>query len=136
MKHSPQGFLLLFVANLSLAACPTDIYGQSEGFSVKILQDCGVKSEIEVSRFDDQTLTYSEPYIKVLFNKECKFIKDESRIVCNPKGKTILAGATYKRTSDETPTVCPGSAVEDRFTCIKGCTKVVPRYLSIAPYEC
>jgi hypothetical protein len=54
---------------------------------------------------------------------------------CHKNGKTILSGAQYKLTYDDAPN-CPDESFGHRYTCVKGCTRFVPKHLSIDPYEC
>jgi hypothetical protein len=126
--------IALFVCGYALAACETDMTGHTKEFDVVVSQDCGIRSEITVFKFDKKTRSLAIPYQRAFLDTECKFTKNRS-LICFKNGKTILSGAQYKLTADGAPQ-CPGDSSDYRYTCIKGCTKLVPKHLSIAPYEC
>ena len=128
-------FIALFVCKNALAACATDMTGQTKEFGVIVSQDCGIRSEIVISKLDKKTREFTVPYQRAFLDTECKFTKNESMMICRKNGKTILSGAQYKLTGDDAPQ-CPDDSFSYRYTCIKGCTKLVPKYLSVAPYEC
>lgn len=54
---------------------------------------------------------------------------------CRSKGKTPLAGSTYRYTHDTNPS-CEGRREGIRLTCVRGCTTEAPKYFYITPYEC
>ncbi len=117
------------------AACETDIIGSSRQFSATIYQDCGIRSQIEILKLDRKTKDYTL-HQREFFETECAFTGSKPRkMVCHKNGKTILAGATFKLTYDDQP-MCPDEKFGHRYTCIKGCTEQVPKYLSVSPYEC
>jgi len=109
--------------------------GQSPRFRVVIAQDCAFESRIETTEIDPQTHEYSIPKPGALFKDECQFGAEEETFSCRSGGKTVLSGSVYKLTDDASPS-CKGDMFGHRYTCVKGCTKDVPRYLDIAPYEC
>jgi hypothetical protein len=127
-------FIALIICKYALAACETDMTGHTSEFGVVVSQDCGIRSEIIVLKLGKKTGELAIPYQRAYLDTECKFTKKRS-LVCFKNGKTILSGAQYKLTADGAPQ-CPGDSSDYRYTCIKGCTKLVPKHLTIAPYEC
>ena len=125
----------LFVCENALTACATNMAGRTKEFGVTIHQDCGIRSEIEVFKLDQKSKNSTTPYQRGFLDTECQFIAGEAVMGCRKNGKTILSGARYKLTYDDAPN-CPGASFGHRYTCIKGCTRFVPKYLSIDPYEC
>jgi hypothetical protein len=119
---------------ISIAGGPGSVQGQSERFLVRIGDvfpfDGATLVVHEMKEGDDE---YSTQRWSVPFPKECK--ATENDFTCRANGRTVLAGATYKKTLDATPE-CPGQVAEYRYTCIKGCANGVPKYLKISPYGC
>jgi hypothetical protein len=107
--------------------------GRSDKYSVEFLNPLETPdSTIEISEYVQDDFGYTKKLPPVSFNSECAASKKAIR--CKKNGKSPLAGAIYKRTLDGSPH-CPGQA-EYRFTCVSGCTSVVPRYIEISPWEC
>lgn len=141
MRFTPH---LLAVAVLVLASpaahCgdSASIQGQSARYSVSFQDPIADRdSVIETMGWDENYGPggggYGKHLSSIKFWSECKATK--TKIECRGNGKTPLAGATFRLTYDGTAT-CEGAVSDARFTCVKGCTKKVPRYLSINPYEC
>ena len=128
-------FIALLVCETILAACPTNMEGNSKEFDIVIHQDCGIRSEIQVRKWDKKSKEPTVLYQRAFLDTECQFTKTESMMLCRKNGKTILAGTGYKLTNDSSPQ-CPDASFGLRYTCIKGCTKSIPKYLSVNPYEC
>lgn len=134
--HAYQAALavtILFLSSLVAAGDSATFRGQSAKYLVEFQDPMyETNSIIEVSKYVENDFAYNDRVLSVPFKSECRASLREIR--CKPEGKSPLAGAVYKRTRDATPT-CPG-VVEDRFTCVAGCSQVAPRYISINPYEC
>jgi hypothetical protein len=128
-------FFALLLTSPVFAACATDITGYSKEFKVVIFQDCGIRSEIVVSKLDKKNDDYTIPYQSAFLDTECSFAYEEKKMICRRSGKTILSGTQFNLTYDDVPN-CPGESASLRYTCIKGCSKQVPKYLSVAGYEC
>ena len=107
--------------------------GQSTKYMIEFQDPIDAKNAtIEVSEYIENDFGYTKKVLSVSFKSECQASANEIR--CTKNGKSPLAGVTYKRTLDGTPT-CPGQ-VEYRFTCVVGCNPIAPRYIRIEPYEC
>jgi hypothetical protein len=122
----------LFTA--AVAAGDSAIFrGQSTKYLVEFQDPMDMaNTTIEVSEYVESNFGYTKKVLSASFRSECLASANEIR--CTKNGKSPLAGATYKRTLDGTPT-CPGQ-VEYRFTCVVGCTAIAPRYIRIDRYEC
>lgn len=127
--------ILSTAGDLARANGLPDLIGVSEHYRVTISNGLHPfkESRITVERINSEGSGYSEGIENVPFSTQCYSTK--STIICHMNSKTPLSGATYRLTLDATP-VCPGSKVEYRYTCVKGCKKDTPRYLKIQPYEC
>lgn len=130
--------ILLFVlpCNVVFAACPTNIRSYTKEFDVIIYQDCGVRSEIVVTKSESvrQNANNKGEYQRAFLDTECKFSNDESILTCRNSGRTILSGSTYKLTNDGPPECKGDTTPSQRYTRIKG-SKASPRYLDIDSYE-
>lgn len=127
--------LLQLAASTAWSAEAGTVYGQSERYSVIISADDYPyqNATITVREIDVEGREYAKEVSAVSFSSQCHAAKRS--IVCRSGGTTPLAGTTYRVTTDDSPS-CPGTSVGDRYTCVKGCTKDSPRFLTIHPYEC
>ncbi len=113
------------------AGCTSGIEGRSENFMVRIpTYGCG-QEVIEVTKFEIDDIKNKESTMLTPFRKECK--NSDTGFSCHKDGKTLLAGTTYKYTTDTNPK-CPFEVVGKRLTCVSGCTKKTPKYLYEVPY--
>lgn len=125
--------ILILVSHLCLAGDVAMWRAQSGKYRVEFADPLTLPSAVmTIEEYSEDDLSYTKKLPSISFQSECRATTNV--IVCSPKGKSPLAGATYRRTHDGTPS-CPGNA-EDRFTCVSGCKASVPRYISIDPYEC
>jgi hypothetical protein len=107
--------------------------GQSTKYSIEFQDPMDAPdTTIEVSEYVESDFGYTKKVLSASFKSECQ--ASASAIRCAKNAKSPLAGVTYKRTLDGTPT-CPGQ-VEYRFTCVVGCTPIAPKYIKIDRYEC
>lgn len=135
MRFAKVSLLLLAVSTVfaTHAGDSATIRGQAGRFSVAFQDPVDGPTVIEVRELDDATNSYSVSRAALPFAQECAATPTEIR--CRKNGRTPLAGATYRRTLDGTPS-CPGARSEPRFTCVSGCSNAAPKYLRIEPYEC
>lgn len=125
---------LIMLSNICFAGGREEFDGQSETHRVIIDFDTSTP-EMTITKSEDGYSEYTYLVSKTNFPDECTILESNGSIVCKPAGSTIMAGTTYARTLDATP-LCAGKRVDYRYTCVKGCKKIVPMYFSIIPYEC
>ena len=132
-------FLLLsFFSVLSYASCELEMASiRTETLSLSIYDEGCANDQIVIDfATKDRESSKFESSIKVPFLSECALTKDGFK--CNAKGKTPLAGATYKKVKfgrswhdnscgDGEPNYdAPG----EKYICVKGCGKLtIPEYL-------
>lgn len=127
--------LIFFGSNYAHASCGGGLYGSSNKGSFYIgAGDCEYKQEMIV--FTD----LSNNKKLFVFNRECEYIKDkdgaEIGFSCRPKGKSPLAGATYRhRVEPKKKGACDAPPLE-YYACVKGCSASTPRVFDIEPVEC
>ncbi len=91
------------------------------------------REHTSVRRFDEVGGLANEPNVMVPFARYCR--ETASGFSCRRAKDNPLSGVTYRQTADTNP-MCPGEERGSRLTCTKGCSKKVPRYLYVSPYEC
>jgi hypothetical protein len=124
----------------SFAACAGEISGRSATYGVALEPVDGCASDETFITFWPLTKKgesqRSVEQKQVLFDEECRSLK--TGFACKTKGRTPLAGATYRLTKDRIDE-CDGSGRTKayRYTCVRGCNGlVVPKYLEMYSYEC
>jgi hypothetical protein len=133
VNHIVIALIASMLASVASAGDSATFRGQSAKYWIEFQNPMDVPdTTIEVNEWVEADFGYTKKVSSIRFKSECQASDKEIR--CAKKGKSPLAGAVYRRTLDSTPS-CPGQ-VEYRFTCVKGCTTVAPRYIGIHPYEC
>lgn len=131
--------LLLFTSSLATAAG----YGGAQGTN-KLRQIVTLEGE-GYEDIDIAVKNNSKEY-RYKFKGECSFFfnkdNEASKISCSQKGRSPLAGATYKITTSKKWTPCkknelyPSNDPGTIYICIRGCNNHTPILFYESPWEC
>ena len=134
MRFSATIFLfsIILLPNWAHAGCSPTLQGQSEVREITI-SDCSHAEMVILITDFSPTVQGGVPRKPLPLARHCVFTR--SGLTCKRGGGSPLAGSTYRYTSDTNPT-CEGERAGQRLTCVRGCSKQIPKYFYIEPWEC
>ena len=131
--------LFLFASSLASAAGYGGAQGTNKLGQIVTLQGDGYEDTVIIVKKNTKEYLYK-------FKAECSFFfnadNEEGKMLCSKKGRSPLAGATYKITTSKKWTPCkenelyPSNDPGTVYICIRGCNNQTPMIFYENPWEC
>lgn len=130
---------LSLFAYCSIAACSETIFAQTNKIDI-FISDGQCDHEFRITYLIKKSNSSKAHSRYVSFEDECSYYPKNSLnpagFSCKKNGVSPLKGSTYLITHDSPLSECEEVKNWPRYTCVKGCEKLAPKYLKIEPYEC
>ena len=131
--------VLSLYAYSSIAACSETISAQTNKTDI-FISDGQCDHEFRITYLVKKSNSNKAHSSYVSFDDECSYYPKDALnplgFRCNKNGVSPLKGATYRLTHDSPISECEEIKHWPRYTCVKGCEGLAPKYLKIEPYEC